>query len=76
MYCRFVDYVDFIPLMVEIIEEEQLKNEDPQLKEAEETAANSVATEFLTRDMPQSNFAAFCGALFKKADEDGDGILS
>jgi len=73
---RYVDYADFIPLMVEMIEEEQIAEEDPQLKAAEEAAAATVATEFLTLDMPQSNFPNYCGALFKQADRDGDGILS
>ena len=27
VYCRYVDYTDFIPLMVEIIEEQQLAAE-------------------------------------------------
>lgn len=72
----YVDYLDFIPLMIEIIEEQQISAEDPQLQEAEELAARSAATEFMTRDMPQAQFSAYCGTVFKKADTDEDGVLS
>merc|ERR1712166_78882 len=71
-----IDYEEFVPLMVDLVEELKERAVAPAKAEAEEAQARETAIDFLLESLPQDDSAAYLTSMFRVKDTDCDGVLS
>lgn len=71
-----IDYAEFVPVMVELIEEIKERAHAPHKFEAEESAARLTAIDFLLDSVPQQDSSNYLSAVFRAADVDQDAVLT
>eukprot|EP00658_Telonema_sp_P-2_P022982 TRINITY_DN19208_c0_g1_i1.p1 TRINITY_DN19208_c0_g1~~TRINITY_DN19208_c0_g1_i1.p1 ORF type:complete len:885 (+),score=266.62 TRINITY_DN19208_c0_g1_i1:194-2848(+) len=71
-----IDYGEFVPIMVELIEELKERALAPHKAEAEEAQARETAIDYLLRSLPQDDAPSYMTSLFRTRDIDCDGVLT
>ena len=71
-----IEYAEFVPLAVDLVQSMYAKMEAQALKEAEEAEALEEAQQHLMHGMTQAEVEMVMKDVFHKADADGSGALS
>ena len=70
-----IEYKEFVPIMVELIQSLKAKEEAMMAKDEDDEAARAAAEEQLMYVLPRDELEKIMKTVFTKADSDGNGVL-